>query len=232
MKALISLLFLVSAHFVGAQDLHPQIVKVPYQHLYVPQGFDSNDSVQFAAEGMFPNACYKVAGADVAVDEEAKTIRLEGRAFFYQGLCATVIIPFQQVISVGIVRTPGLYKIIDGAGVVLGEINIAQASSALEDDYLYAPVQKIFVEEGNDPILNLRVEFTNSCMRLKEVKVEREPDVIVILPIAEYIPQPEGCKEGYFPILEKVVLDSLENKRYLIHVRTTGSQALNEILVN
>ncbi len=212
--------------------MSPQVVPVAYKNIYVPGGFDSNDSVQFAADGVFSSACYKIAPPSVAVDEAKKIITVQAQAYLYGGLCAMVLIPFQQVVQVGIVATPGHYNIVDDAGQVIGSIDIKPATTALEDDYLYAPVQKMSVSQvGGENKLTLKMEFTDNCMKIKEVKVLKEPNVFVIQPIVE-MSTGAACAQGYFPWTEEVDLGPLQKKRYLIHVRTSGSQALNEILVN
>ena len=237
MKILVVVLGLIcfsNGAFAGDSFFGPIIRNVAYKNLYVPNGFDSNDTVQFVADGIFPNACYKIAQPRVWVEDKKKVINVEARAYFYNGLCASVLIPFQQVIHVGIIRTPGKYDIMDGEGQIVGSVDIKPATSSLEDDFLYAPVHKINVvqnENGNHKV-ELKIEFNQSCMKMKEVKVSYEPNVVVVQPIAQILSEKE-CAVGYYPETVEVELKGLEkDKRYLIHVRSSGSQALNEILVN
>lgn len=228
---LFSVLFSMSSAYASAPIHEPKIVNVSYKNMYVPNGFDSNDAVQFVADGIFPNACYKIHQPRVWVEEKKKVINIEPKAYFYNGLCASVLIPFQQVINVGIIRTPGRYDIVDGNGKVVSSVDIKPATSSLEDDFLYAPVHKIYVEDvQGQKVLTLKIEFNQSCMKMKETRLTLEPHVVVVQPIAEVVPGP--CVIGYFPVTETVELKGLDaNKRYLVHVRTSGSQALNEILV-
>jgi hypothetical protein len=223
---------LLTAFNAQAAVTDPVVVPVSYKNIYVPNGFDTNDSVQLVADGIFSNACYKIAQPRVWVEDKKRVINIEPRAYQYSGACAMVLIPFQQTIEVGIISSPGRYDITDGDGKVIGNIDIKPATSSLEDDFLYAPVHKVTSNEANGSHnLTIKIEFSQSCMKMKEVKVTQSENVIVVQPIARIIPGP--CAMGYFPVTETVDLGPLDkNKRFLIHVRSSGSQALNEIIIN
>jgi hypothetical protein len=215
-----------------AASTDPVVVPVSYKNLYVPNGFDSNDSVQLVADGVFPSACYKIAPPRVWVEDKRRVISIEPRAYMYSGECAQVLIPFQQTIEVGIVSNPGRYDITDGEGKIIGNIDIKPATTSLEDDYLYAPIHRATVDKTNGSYkLTLKIEFSQSCMKMKDVLVTKDSNVIVVQPIAELVSG--ACKIGYFPVTKVVDLGVLDkNKRYLIHVRSSGSQALNQLIVN
>src|SRR5690606_29287612 len=110
-------------------------------------GFDSNDHVQFVGEGLFRNTCYRPATPFAMVDHDRKQIRVGPVAYEYNGLCMQVILPFERVIDVGILK-PGAYEVIqEPDGRLLGTIPVKVARSADPDDHLYAPVSQAFFRQ-------------------------------------------------------------------------------------
>lgn len=207
----------------------PQIVPTSYSQIYIPKGFDTNDNVQIAAEGLFPNTCFKIAPASYSVDEKKFQITLDAKAYQYKGMCMQILIPYQQVVDLGIVRTAGTYKVQTSSGKVLGEIEVGRAKVTEADDYLYAPVQRVTFEDGPNNRVSLRIEFNHSCLKLSEVKVDKHNNVVVLQPIAHLTPD-FGCAIGYYPVVENVDVGFLNRGHYLLHVRSSGSQAFNQII--
>lgn len=207
----------------------PQTVPVLFQASYVPGGFDSNDVVQFVAEGVFANSCYRHAQTQVSVDHETKIIRVKPAAYLYNGFCLQVVLPFDRVVEVGLL-SPGRYQIIQANGSNLGELNIKPATSRDADDFLYAPIsQAFFHNEGFKSRVHLTGEFSNSCMRLDQVLVTMEPKAIVVQPIAK-VEDRSDCRNGRFPFSKTVEFETLQNGRYLLHVRSMNGKAINSLV--
>ena len=56
----------------------PRETKVPVSHLYVPDGFDSNDNVEMVVSGILPNLCHKSPKTAVVRDKlEPNKLKIE-----------------------------------------------------------------------------------------------------------------------------------------------------------
>lgn len=231
MKILVLALILVIGGSVNAQTTQPvpATVSSAFKNLYVPRGFDTNDNVQITAEGSFSSSCFKVAPAIVKVDEANKIISLEAQAYRYGGLCMQTMIPFQQVIDIGIIKTSGTYKVQTPQGVTLTTMDVKGSTSEQADDFFYAPVQRLSFDDKKLNLVELRIEFNHSCMKVAEVKIDKQENVIVVQPIVK-LDHKFGCAVGYFPTTVTVDLGEMKRGRYLLHVRSSGSQAYNQVV--
>ena len=132
----------------------------------------------------------------------------------------------------------GSYKIISGLNKrELGVLPVAGSLTRNADDYLYAPVSQAFFEpvvgsETGEAKVILTGEFTNSCMKVSEVKVSIEPKVLVILPISEALAtnELEGCRTGKFPFRKEVMVNGLKAGSYLLHIRALNATAVNKVV--
>src|SRR3989344_501052 len=152
-----SVLFSVSALMLcfaampaRADDNSPVVVGSNFHTGYIPDGFDTNDSVELVGEGLFRNSCYKPANVDVSVDTQAMKIELRPHAYYYDAICLQMLIPYHQVVNLGILGV-GRYKVI-GADrkLELGELNVRLATSSSPDDLLYAPVSQAYFKTEGD----------------------------------------------------------------------------------
>jgi len=229
MKLLVTLFFALFPLFAMSNDTSPEVVPMAIKTAYIPRGFDSNDNIQIVVEGYLPNTCYRVGPHSFRLDSRSKTVSLQQYAYKYKGLCLMMTVPFTQVIELGLAET-GQYKVVDlHYDTTLGNLPVKVATTTQADEYLYAPVENLEVDIKN---LSLEISghFTNSCMRLRETKVDLEShNVVVVLPVAESVDS-SGCKEGDFPFSGKVSLPILTEGRYLIHVRSLNGQAVNKLV--
>ncbi len=207
----------------------PAIVPVNFQKIYVPDGFDSNDHVQFMGEGQFQNSCYRHHQSRVEVDKENKIISVRPVAYKYPGLCLQWILPFNRVVDVGILPA-GNYKIVQSSdGTQLGAAHIKEATRLEADDYLYAPInQALIVGDKGSYKLYMDGEFAMSCMKTKEVKFQIQRDVIVVQPIAE-IDTSTPCLPGAYPFQSSVDIGLMAPGKYLLHVRSMDGKAINTL---
>ena len=207
----------------------PTRVAATYSKVYVPDGYDSNDLVQVVGEGLFRNTCYRHAETFVSVDEATHTISVGPVAYEYKGYCIQIVLPFQRVMDVGILK-PGKWTVKQDGGATLTEFTVAPAKTDNADDYLYAPVSGAYFNQisGAAQVI-LSGEFSSDCMTLDYEKITIEPDVIVIQPIAKMETR-ASCQSGKFPFSKTIPLPSLKAGRYLLHVRSTGGNALNSLV--
>jgi len=235
MKSKLLLIFLslfISINVMaGVGGPKPILVPSKFNKLYVPEGFDSNDNVQIVAEGYSPNNCYRYAFTKVEVDHRTRKISLASSSFKYGGDCLDVTIPYDRVLDLGIL-SEGTYSVIQTYdNKIIGEIHIGATEKLEADDYLYAPITQAYFKVGrcSNKVL-LTGNFPLSCMKLKEVRTNVQPEVFVLQPIVE-LDKSVACKEGQFPFEKSVKADGLESKkRYLLHVRSVNGKAINSLV--
>lgn len=197
--------------------------------LYVPLGFDDNDEITAVVEGLLPDPCHKLRAPEVTPVGDRLEIRI--KASLEKGWCPDVPVPFTQVVPLGVLR-PGNYRVT--AGKDLNEpLPVAAAKAPTKDDHFYAPIDAARVFVSNRVRVVLEGRFTNTCLRIKEVRaLPLHRKTFVLLPIAEMTERdPDGnrCKFKMISFNEKVELPPVVGGRYLIHVRTMNGQALNEV---
>ena len=116
----------------------------PIQKVYVPQGFDDNDVVQFVVEGEFPNTCYSVGRAFVQLHVEQRAIIFYLEAFEQLGKCLPAKTHFTKVVDVGILPV-GIYTIYPFKDLEnsMGTIKVRRAKTPTIDNFPYAPVENM-----------------------------------------------------------------------------------------
>lgn len=213
----------------GISD-QPEKIPVLYNTVYIPDGFDNNDNVQIVGEGLFSNTCYRPAQTTASVDEEQKIITLHPTGYHYSGMCAQVVFPWHQVADVGLLKA-GTYKVVqNGDKEALGQVTIRVSRNPGPDDYLYAPISQVYLKdhEGTSTVTVSGV-FSNSCLRVTELRVEVQSKVIVVQPITELQSRPD-CVDGSFPFEQNVSFGSPHPGRYLLHVRSLNGKAFNNLV--
>lgn len=212
-----------------AQSNTPIKIQTHFSRIYSVEGFDNNDNVQIVGEGVFPNSCFRNAETHVQIDHNSKTILLTPLAFKYPGICLEVIMPFDRVVDIGLLKA-GEYRIVQqGDSREIGRINIKTTISREPDDQLYAPISQALVQPTpNGTNVYLTGDFPLSCMKLKEVKAEKQPDALVVLPIAEIVPA-TPCLKGKFPFNSLTDIGVMKPGRYLLHVRSMNGKSINSL---
>lgn len=227
------LLVLILASFsLLSQAELPGQLNWPLRKAFIPAGFDDNDRVQVTVTGEFPNTCFHVGPYTSRVDVPSKTIFLEQQAYSYSTMCLQILLPFSQVIDVGIVPV-GDYKLVDAAsGSLLGRTSILRASNTGPDDFLYAIVDDAVVRhESGKHFLHLFLRFTDRCTRLGRVDIHYYSDSIVVQPIADRLSDDSGSCPVETSRLEHVEeLKPGISGEFLLHVRSMNGQAINKIV--
>lgn len=216
-----------------AMEYTPVVVESGFHTGYIPEGFDSNDSVQIVGEGLFRDSCYKPGSVRVDVDHEMRRVTLSPTAYQYEGVCLQMLIPYDQALDIGFLKA-GNYEVVQktlGTETFLGDVQVRVATNAAPDDYLYAPVHQAYFENKSvgRATVKLAGEFTNSCMKLADVIVSVQPKVIVLQPISQ-IEERVGCREGKFTYEREVQITNLKPGRYLLHVRSLNGKAINTLV--
>lgn len=213
-----------------ADDFSPVLVPQVPENVFAPSGFDNNDNAQVVIYGNLPNTCHKAGPVDHHIDHERKIIYVRNQSYFYSGCwCAEVMTPFVHAIDLGPLKA-GEYEVLaqnpDSTFTKMAKFPVAVTTSADPDEYLYAPVEQLVIENGK---ITLSGTFKSSCMSLKEVKLNYRPNrVIEVLPIAEMAE--EGCEKQSRPFKATVKIKESAAGRVLIHVRSLNGKALNQVV--
>lgn len=208
-------------------DFVPQVAVVMPNAVYAPTGFDNNDNAQVVVDAELRSTCWKAGNVKVKVDSHTKTIYLRNQIYVYTGCwCAEVVTPYMHTVNLGVLPS-GRYSVVAeddrGEFTKVSELEIAMATKREPDDYLYAPVEEAAMRGLT---LGLRGTFTNTCMKMQEIKVvQKSRDVIEVLPIV--VMSSENCQRERRPFTAKIELHPRVSGRYLIHVRSLNGQALN-----
>lgn len=235
MKTLFRIAFALSSLIatVANADDTPKRVDVSYRRVYIPEGFDTNDRVQIVGAGLFPNTCYKPANVKFRVDHRRMRITVAPMALEYPGICLMVLVPFHQVIDVGLLRA-GKYIIAESTSDrELGMVEVKAATVLDADDYLYAPISQAYVQSKSDGShhLILQGSFSNTCLKFVDVVVNIKDQVIVAQPISELDASgSDPCVDKQVRFEKSIQLDTLVKGRYLLHVRSINGQAINALI--
>lgn len=207
----------------------------PLETALIPVGFDSDDSVQIMVTGRFANTCFQIGTFYTLVDRKKKVVELQLTAYEFKGCGLDVEVPFYQVIPLGLLREPGDYKVVDlTTKKSLGTLRIKGAEAEAEgtDEFAYAPLLDAFLLErrSGKKYLVLTGVFSDSCLAFQNVEVNYQSDVVVVLPKI-HRPRSRGCIKGEFPFKREELLRADLPKKFLLHVRAWGGQAINKTIV-
>ncbi|MCB0404935.1 MAG: hypothetical protein KDD51_09125 [Bdellovibrionales bacterium] len=226
----LALLVGIAAH----AEYEPKLVETNLTGVRIPIGFDDNDRIQVVAEGALYSSCYQLGPYKTEVDLAAHTVKLFQKAYVYEGFCIEVEMRYTQVMELELLPA-GDWKILDGpTGKLLGTLPVERAthSGPGPDDYLYAPVEDVFLvqdEASGQPALVLTGHHPVSCLEIKDIVMTVGNGVIVVQPIAFKRKNVE-CAAGKFPFqVTALVNDGAKPGEYLVHVRAMNGQAVNKM---
>lgn len=220
------------------EAFYQEEVNIGIEHVFVPKGFDSNDSnVEVVIAGNLPDTCHRLPRgvSNVTgnrVDIEMKATKVSGA----DTVCIMAVVPYMVSVSLGTLNE-GQYDI-----VVVGEnsqqknsyIYIDRPNSASINNYSYAYVRSVkkgqYGQHGQEWIIE--GEHPSSCMKLDrvEIYVNDAQDTYSVLPIIKAV-EPI-CDRLMTPFSYSVYIpESLPNRRMrLMHVRKIDGTALNYLI--
>lgn len=208
----------------------PEIVPAPVKHLYLPNGFDSNDTVEVVVTGTFPNTCYARNEVKVDVKEEIIDIQITAVAHekSYPAIrCPDMNVPFKEVVHIGNLQG-GTYQVVVN-NQIKDELNIAEASSSSVDDNIYAAIEWVEDMGGNNYVLH-GWRYSN-CIDIDKVEViSNNKDTISILPVMKQLSTfcPMKMMPTRYPV--KIDFSSMKMRSPLLHVRTMDGKSVNTIV--
>lgn len=209
----------------------PIELKAPVDHIYVPTGFDSNDTAEVIVTGYLPNLCHKSPATDVEI--KGNHINIEVTTLYYDGtspFCPSMIVPFTKSIKLGLLDK-GDYKITVNERSpyeLESKIKVARSTSQAVDDFQYAYVNYIDKEVGNGEVA-LKGYNPSDCFELEKIDhVDNGDDTYSILPKMKQVRS--FCPMKMVPFSYKWKVPSKLNKsKVLLHVRTMDGNSVNTI---
>ncbi len=226
MKLLLALVVLTLS--IGSALAAPREVSVPVEHIYIPYGFDSNDSTELMVTGYLPNLCYQKTSYS-AKKVDASTILVDVKANYIDGACAEMIVSYTQKIELGLLGA-GNYRILikNGKSYHTSYLQVAQARARTKDDYLYANVTEVSNQFGSD-LIRIKGFHPNDCYEIGQVSlVSNRTNAFSVLPILKKVK--DDCRKVNVPFeYDFKVPETLAPEQLLIHVRTMNGNAKNII---
>lgn len=224
MKSFIVLSSLFLSQFALAM---PQVIPAPVKHLYIPDGFDSNDSVEVVITGNFPNPCLSRNNVQVAIREDLIDVKVTALMSYQKFNCPDMVVPFKEVVSIGNLQG-GQYKV-SVNNVLKDTLIVEEASSSAVDEHLYAAIDNV-EKMGNGKFLLRGWRYSN-CIESDKIQVlSNHKDTLSVLPIMKQV---SGfCPMKGMPISYELNLDFSDVKvdEALIHVRTMDGKSFNSIV--
>jgi len=221
--------------YVLAQAFEPTPVDSPIEKIFVPNGFDDNDNVDVVLHGEFPNDCFRVGNVTAEVMEAERIIKVTATSLQYQGTaCAEMLVPFVQQIKVGVLKA-GPYRVVvndklEAAAPFFVKPRITEAA----DDHFYAPVEfaELVTTKRGPQFVQLTGRYpipVKGCIMIDEIRVRREGDVIVVLPIMHPY-DGEACADHKLEFKKDVALDFVFKGEGLLHVRAVNGNSYNRFI--
>lgn len=236
---------LVSTAKGDEMGLRGQLVEIPVERAYIPKmGYDDNDHIQAIVTGELPNPCYTLGATYTEMAPDAKTVKIHQMAWRQMvGPCASSDliedpVPFTSEVNVGTLGA-ALYNLQfkDSLNNVKARpFLVEKAKTQTIDNAEYAVVNNVdldsIVKMGDEVSVTLTGLLTSRCSRIDSVKVVREDDVLVVLPVVRNkidLSPTERCERVNVQFKEKVSLGLFKSGEYLLHVRSREGKAVNRV---
>lgn len=224
---LILLVFIICAHSLAT--VKPVEVEIENYNVYVPKGFDSNDSSEIIVSGILPSHCFQAPKVEVK-GANPKEIEVIVRALYSPiDQCLQVAIPFTLTVPLGILDS-GDYKI-KANNLKTDSMRIDLASTIAMDENIYANVE--YIEENDyDRTVTLVGTNPSNCFELDRIDYTTNGNnTISILPILKLKSQECLPIETDFEYEFKVP-NTLSANVLLLHVRKMNGKSVNRIFRN
>lgn len=209
------------------------VITAPTEHLFVPKGFDSNDSVQVIVTGTFPNTCYSRNTSEVTVEDKVIHIRVNSIEQQSKNVCALMLVPFKEEVNLGLLPS-GVYEVVVNAGTkneVKGSLEVVSSQTSLIDDYIYLDVLYIEQNETDKNLFKIKGMRYSDCLELDRVDtISNGKDTISVLPIMKKVSDFCPMKGQPLTTETEINLNQLSSESVLLHVRTLDGKSVNTIV--
>ena len=221
-KFMTALFFMTTVAMAGT----PVKVKVPVDALYIPAGFDSNDSVEVVITGYLPNLCHKNPMTSFKVDKNLISITVSALKYDKTNpFCPEMVVPFLKTVKLGVLNK-GKYQI-EVNGKNKDSLLIEETTLDATDNHVYAYVSYIDKSSLQDNNITLKAYNPSDCMQLDRVEIyDNGVNTYSVLPIMKQIR--EFCPMKMVPYEFNVKIPSnLKSKKVLLHVRSMDGNSVN-----
>ncbi|MBD66029.1 MAG: hypothetical protein CME62_12535 [Halobacteriovoraceae bacterium] len=229
---MIKLLFtlLISGHLFAGTPIEKM---VPVDDVFVPNGFDDNDSTEVIISGFLPNLCHKSPKS--VVKKKENKIEIEVTSLHYHEsnpFCPEVIVPFTLSVDLGILKAKlhNLKINSNSQWEKKTQISISHSSTQNIDEFMYANASHVELVKGTRKVL-IKGYNPSDCLELDRIEYQHnKKNVFSVLPIMKQVR--EFCPKKLIPFTyEWEVPESLEVSRLLLHVRTMQGRSVNQLIV-
>ncbi|MBI1859400.1 MAG: hypothetical protein HYR96_00590 [Deltaproteobacteria bacterium] len=236
MRLVVILSFFVSVAM--ADKPQTEYFDAEIRYLFVPVGFDSNDpDVLVVIDGVMPDTCYRLDQPDVE-RVDSKTFSIRANMHKVAGNCLPFAVPFTQEVKLGQLKAGSDYVAVARAGSPkeLFVVEEAKPETGI-DDYNYATVDAVEVtQKDNAQVAVLKGPRINTCLEFDEIRASTvNGKSIEIRPLIKKTatgPNGAACKNVDERFSVEKVLPPMSLGRHLVHVRSSGGQAVNRVYTN
>jgi hypothetical protein len=226
-------IFLIVVSIFSFQVLAQYEARV--NHIFIPKGFDNNDTVEVIINGTFPNICYSGNHVSYEIINDDINIKITSTKR-NRKKCEPYTIPFTETVRLGTLQGKSYNITVNKGGrfELKEKININEASSQGVDDHVYALID--YVETGFTGGVNGEViligKSPTSCLVFDRVEFQTNNfDTLSVLPILKKISVPCKNELTYLEIPITFDIKSFKNDEILLYVRSiNGKSVLSTIL--
>lgn len=204
------------------------------EHVFVPHGFDANDTTEIVLSGWLPSPCYKRPSGTASVVDDQVYIDLKATKFQVgNSFCLMMAVPYTVSVPVGRLNA-GAYKVhVNQATMApkIAEVLVDEPGSDSIDNFIYADVKHVDAFEDSREVV-LTGYNPSDCLELEDVKfVSNKKDVYAVLPIMKQVK--EECEKVRVPFnYTKKIPSDLNAEKVLLHVRSMNGHSVNEVFDN
>jgi hypothetical protein len=223
--------------FLGTGAVYADPVEIPRirevdqaaEHVFVPNGFDSNDNSEIIVSGWYPNPCHEWSRSIIHKHKNEVNIKL--KALVKDGsdrVCIDMAVPFMESVKMGPMGQ-GDFQI--HVGEKEASMHISKTDSGSIDDYIYG---KVIHVTSADQKLTIEMEKPSSCLVFDQFKVVYNGhDTCAILPIMKQTSRTCPRDPSVFTQTLNIPGECLEkSEKVLFHIRSLEGKSVNYLYDN
>lgn len=196
-----------------------------------PPNVGDGDRAQLVVDGWKRAACDETLPPAVRLRPRDRTIEVavKAQASAKSRNCQQVMTRFTSVVELGTLP-PGRWRVVMKDGLLEGALEVGEGAAAERSEEL-ANVTALSVEEAAGGGWNAVISgvYANNCERLAEPRLTTGTHAFELVPVST-TRDGDDCGSAAVPFTERLALPSPGAPgRYLVHVRTRGGGALNEV---
>jgi hypothetical protein len=204
-------------------------IELNVDKMYVSRSFAADEDVFVVLEGLLPNSCYSALEPEIHIDAEAHVVRIFQSATPIVAdvlYCADVQVPYLNKANVGILE-PGNWVVLTNAGRTIDFVRVLPdpkpdcAELTADGECLMAPIENVRIKgkENQRTAIEVVWEMRNTCMRLDNVKVKVEKEVIEMTPSFKMVNH-DMCEPMTFPYIRDLKLPPLPKGRHMLRIHS------------